>query len=359
MNGNDHESSEDLEEWSADYSGEGSSAAAGGRSADNASKVENRFEVDQAQEGQRLDVFLSAQFPDTSRSQLQRWISDGLVTVDQRVVKSSHGLRPGQLIAVSPPNPAPVNDWVGQAMALDIVFEDDDVIVINKPAGLVVHPAAGHATGTLVNGLIAHSPDITTVARCGIVHRLDRETSGLMVAAKTVAAHLSLVAQLSARTVSRQYLALAWGGVEAQTLDTPMGRDTKDRQRMSVLAMGKGKQAITHIDPVATGALGGLPVTLVRCKLETGRTHQIRVHLEHIRHPIVGDRTYVRHSPHASRLGATHKMILDLMPGQALHAQKLSFLHPKNDKKISFISDLPEYYQKLLDSSGIHFDSTK
>ena len=359
MNGNDHVNPEDLEEWSDDYSGEGllpnassgvSSSGAGDATAPQVLIVEA------ADSEERLDRFLSAARPGISRSQLQRWVSDGQVLVDGRVVKPSLSLRPGQVVSITPPALAPVNDWIAEPMALDIVFEDDDVIVVNKPAGLVVHPAAGHASGTLVNGLIAHCPAITAVARCGIVHRLDRDTSGLMVAAKTVAAQLSLVNQLAARTVSRQYLALAWGRVADQTLDTAMGRDPRDRQRMAVLPAGKGKQAITHIEALAQGEIAGLPVTLVRCRLETGRTHQIRVHLEHSRHPIVGDRTYNRHSPHASRLDGYQKVIFDLMKGQALHAQRLSFLHPKTDKKSSFISVLPDNYKKLIEITQIPAD---
>jgi len=359
MNGNDHENPEDLEEWSDDYSGEGLLPSdlghlAGGLT--DAALGPQSFRIEDGQAGQRLDVFLSGQCPGTSRSQLQRWVAEGLVLVDGRVVKPSLGLRSGQTVLVSPPPPEPVNDWVGEPMSLDIVYEDDDVIVVNKPAGLVVHPAAGHASGTLVNGLIAHCPGISSVARCGIVHRLDRDTSGLMVAAKTVAAQLSLVSQLAARSVSRQYLALAWGRVSDQTLDTAMGRDPRERQRMAVLPAGKGKQAITHIEAIEQGEIAGLPVTLVRCRLETGRTHQIRVHLEHIRHPIVGDRTYTRHSPHASRLAGQHKVISELMLGQALHAQRLSFLHPKTNKKSSFISDLPDNYKKLMQIAEIQFD---
>lgn len=359
MNGNDHVNPEDLEEWSEDYSGEGllprdlDGAAVGMLES---TLGPQRFVIQDDQAGQRLDVFLSGQCPGVSRSQLQRWVTDGQVLVDHRQVKPSLSLRAGQLVAITPPPVQAVNDWAPEAMALDIVYEDDDVIVLNKPAGLVVHPAAGHASGTLVNGLIAHCPGITAVARCGIVHRLDRDTSGLMVAAKTVAAQLSLVSQLAARTVSRQYLALAWGRVMDQSLETAMGRDPRDRQRMAVLPAGKGKQAITHIEAIAQGEIAGLPVTLVRCRLETGRTHQIRVHLEHIRHPIVGDRTYTRHSPHASRLGGQQKVISDLMVGQALHAQRLSFNHPKSNKKSNFFSELPDNYKKLIEISGIHFD---
>ncbi len=362
MNGNDHETPEDLEDWSDDYSGEGllpSTPQLAPQGHTVGDLEPSQLEVTPDQAGRRLDVFLSEHLPGVSRSQLQRWVQDGQVLVDGRSVKPSLSLRAGQSVQITPPPAQPVNDWVAEPMPLDIVFEDDEIIVINKPAGLVVHPAAGHASGTLVNGLLAHCPSMGTVARCGIVHRLDRDTSGLMVAAKTVAAQLNLVSQLAARTVSRQYLALAWGRVEDQTLDTPMGRDAKDRQRMAVLAAGKGKQAITHLQAIDEGSIGGLPVTLVRCRLETGRTHQIRVHLEHIRHPIVGDRTYTRHAPHASRLGAHHKTISDLMSGQALHAQRLSFLHPKTNKKSSFISELPANYKKLIELADIYFNSAE
>jgi 23S rRNA pseudouridine1911/1915/1917 synthase len=325
MKGNDHEDPEGLEEWSWDYNGA----------------------------PERADRFLCAQFPDLSRSLLQRWIADGLVTIDGQTIKSSQTIRPGQRIVVTPPEPSPANDWVAEPMDLDLVAEDDSILVVNKPAGLVVHPAAGHASGTLVNGLMAHCPGIGQVPRSGLVHRLDRDTTGLMVVAKTIPAQVSLVAQLQERSVSRQYLALVWGVVSAQTLDTFMGRDPKDRQRMAVLPEGKGKHAITHVKPLAKGELFGMPVTLVRCRLETGRTHQIRVHLEHIQHPLVGDRTYTRHAPHASRIQEGAKRIQETLVGQALHAQRLSLRHPTSNQLVTWSINPPPAFMSVLGLAGI------
>lgn len=302
--------------------------------------------------GQRLDRYLSSRYCRTSRASLQRWIADGHVTINAHAAKSSYTLKSGDVIHVTPPAPVALNAWSAQPMALDIVHEDADVMVINKPAGLVVHPAAGHADGTLVNGLIAHHPAIISVARAGIVHRLDKDTSGLMVVAKTSAAQFSLVQQLQARSVKREYLALAWGALASQRIETLMGRDAKHRQRMAVLpeALGdrRGKDAITDVKQLARSMLFGLEVSLVRCALQTGRTHQIRVHLEHVKHPIVGDRTYCRHAPSSSRLGDAKANIESLMAGQALHAQRLSFTHPILGKVLSFVAQPPSSFRELL-----------
>jgi 23S rRNA pseudouridine1911/1915/1917 synthase len=320
-----HLAPQDLEEESDDYSGEGFQQI-----------------IAQDMSGQRLDHVLASLFSQTSRSQLQRWIADGYVLLNGQAAKPSQPVKAGQSLEVSPPRPEPVNDWQPQAMELSIVHEDDQVLVIHKPAGLVVHPAAGHASGTLVNGLLGHCGQLAVLPRCGIVHRLDRDTTGLMVVAKTGPAQLSLVAQLANRTVSRRYLALAWGKVGAQTVTTQIGRDPRDRQRMAVLPEPKGKPAITEIKPLAQGELFGKEVTLVRCTLQTGRTHQIRVHLEHLGCPIVGDRAYARKSPPPSKLGQGAKLIEGLLPGQALHAFSLKFEHPESGKVVAFVAPLPE-----------------
>lgn len=353
MKGSNHEISEDLEEWSEDYSGE----AIGERfKADHVLPVaplQADFLIGHEQAGLRLDVFLAQIFQDLSRSQLQRWIAQAHVLVNDAETKPGQVLREGQRVRVSAPEPQPVNDWGPEPILLQVVFEDADLIVIDKPAGLVVHPAAGHPGGTLANGLIARCPEVVSVPRAGIVHRLDRDTSGLLVAAKTVAAQLSLVRQLQERTVSRQYLALAWGRLAAQTVSTHMGRDPRDRQRMAVLPGEKGKEAVTRFEPLSQGMLFGQEVTLARCILETGRTHQIRVHAEHIRHPLVGDRTYHRHSPHANRLAGGKKSIEEMIPGQALHAQRLSFVHPRTLEKISFAVAAPQAFAEVAKLAGI------
>ncbi len=354
-----HEDSEDLEEWSEDYSGVDEHSDLASKATHSSALPARSLEVDQASLGQRLDVFLSTLYPEVSRSQIQRWIADGFVTIDARIPKAGASLRTGQVLSICPPDPEPVNSWQAEVMPLSIVYEDEDVIVLNKPSRLVVHPAAGHATGTLVNGLIAHFPAISHIARSGVVHRLDQDTTGLMVAAKSVAAQLGLVGQLQDRTVSRQYLALVWGRVARQTLSTYMGRDPRDRQRMSVLPEGKGKKAVTHVRPLGSGDLFGMPVTLLECKLETGRTHQIRVHLESIKNPIVGDRTYSRYGPHSSRLSGGSKTIESLLPGQALHAQKLSFLHPVLGETLRFNAEPPANFIELLGLAGISLPSSQ
>lgn len=305
------------------------------------------------EEGQRLDRFLASLLPDISRSQLQQWVTDAQVLINGEPTKPSHRLRAGQMVSVAVPAAEPANDWRPEPMALDILYEDDSVMVVNKPAGLVVHPAAGHAHGTLVNGLLAHCKALAILPRGGIVHRLDRDTTGLMVVAKTGPAQLSLVAQLANRTVSRRYLALVWGQVSAQTVTTQIGRDPRDRQRMAVLPEPKGKPAITEVKPLVSGKLFGHEVTLVRCTLQTGRTHQIRVHLEHLGHPIVGDRTYLRKSPPPSKLGQGKKQLEDLLPGQALHAFSLKFKHPDSAETVAYIAAIPESLLEVLALSEI------
>jgi 23S rRNA pseudouridine1911/1915/1917 synthase len=332
----DHVAPQDLDEELDDYSGGGFQQA-----------------IAQEMSGQRLDHVLASLFAQTSRSQLQRWITDGYVLLNGQAAKPSQPVKAGQSLEVSPPSPEPANDWQPQTMPLEIVHEDNQVLVVNKPAGLVVHPAAGHASGTLVNGLLGHCAQLAVLPRCGIVHRLDRDTTGLMVVAKTGPAQLSLVAQLANRTVSRRYLALAWGKLSTQTVTTQIGRDLRDRQRMAVLPEPKGKPAITEIKPLAQGELFGKEVTLVRCTLQTGRTHQIRVHLEHLGNPIVGDRTYSRKSPPPSKLGQGAKLIEGLLPGQALHAFSLKFEHPESREKVAFMAPFPENLLEVFRLSGI------
>lgn len=332
----DHVAPQELEDWSDDYSGEGFQQI-----------------VDPAQAGQRLDHFLATLFPAKSRSQLQKWITEGHVLVSGLACKPSQTIREGQVVAILPPSPAAVNDWRPEPMPLDIRHEDGQLMVINKPAGLVVHPAAGHAAGTLVNGLLAHAPELAVLPRCGIVHRLDRDTTGLMIVAKTGPSQLGLCAELAKRRVSRRYLALVWGRPAAQTVLTQIGRDPRDRQRMAVLPEPKGKLAITELKPVAQGELFGKEVTLVRCTLQTGRTHQIRVHLEHLGCPIVGDRTYSRNSPPPSKLGQGAKLIEGLLPGQALHAFSLKFEHPESGENVAFMAPLPENLLEVFRLSSI------
>jgi 23S rRNA pseudouridine1911/1915/1917 synthase len=229
-----------------------------------------------------------------------------------------------------------------EAMDLSIMHEDAEIMVINKPPGLVVHPAAGNWSGTLLNGLLHHFPAIAGVPRAGIVHRLDKDTSGLMVVAKTLIAQTDLVRQLQARTVKREYLALVWGTPRvAGKIDGSMGRHPRDRVKMTVTENASSKPALTHYERLATGLLDGKPVSLVRCKLETGRTHQIRVHMQSLGFPLVGDALYGK--PHLAAF----------FPRQALHAFRLGLIHPESGKDCEWEAAIPADFVELLARSAV------
>ena len=282
--------------------------------------------------GERLDRALARLLPQESRTRLAKLIEAGHVRVDGERAEAKMKLRSGEAVEVRLAPRLEASAFHPEAIALDIVHEDDDVLVVNKPAGLVVHPGSGNWEGTLLNALLHHAPALAKLARAGIVHRLDKDTSGLLVIAKNEAAQLALVRQLQARTVKRTYLALVRGKVEAAgTIDKPIGRHPVKRTRMAVVA--KGKPAVTHFR-----VRRRFPAhTLLECDLETGRTHQIRVHLAAIGHPLEGDPAY------AGR-GAK------LLPRQALHAWKLAFTHPASGKALSFEAPLPEDMRALLES---------
>jgi 23S rRNA pseudouridine1911/1915/1917 synthase len=288
------------------------------------------FIVEPAAAGGRLDRFLQARAPELSRTRLQALIATGQVQVTGGHARASHRLRAGAEVTVEVPPPEPLA-LVPEAIPLDIVYEDADLLVVNKPAGLVVHPGAGHRTGTLVHALLAHcGPGLSGVGgvrRPGIVHRLDRGTSGLLMVAKTEPAHLALARQLKARTVERRYLALVHGRLPHTTgiVETAIGRDPRDRLRMAVRPAGAGRPALTRYR-VLEQFLRPVPLALLEVTLGTGRTHQIRVHLAHLGVPVVGDRTYRRRgmAPPDVELAA-HVAGLN---GQALHAAVLGFRHP-------------------------------
>jgi 23S rRNA pseudouridine1911/1915/1917 synthase len=302
-----------------------------------------RFTVPDDAEGVRLDRFLVTVLPAHSRSQIQRLIKEGRVRVADRPAKANHAVKTGQEITVEVPEPldAAVQP---EAIPLPILYQDQDVIVVDKPAGMVVHPAAGHATGTLVNALLHHVDDLSGIGgekRPGIVHRLDRGTSGLMVVAKHDAAHEELSRQFREREVEKQYLALVWGEVQAgRRILEPIGRDPSNRKKMSARAR-HSRQAVTRI--VRTERLKSL--TLAEIAIHTGRTHQIRVHLSAIGHPIVGDSLY----------GGVHRRV----PGDLravthlerpfLHAARLVFHHPSDGRRMEFTSALPDDLQRVLD----------
>jgi 23S rRNA pseudouridine1911/1915/1917 synthase len=229
-----------------------------------------------------------------------------------------------------------------EPMALSITYEDASILVLDKPAGLVVHPAAGNWSGTLLNGLLHHCPSIAGVPRAGIVHRLDKDTSGLMVVAKTLVAHTDLVRQLQARSVKREYLALVWGTPRiGGKIDAAMGRHPRDRVKMTVLENASAKPAVTHYQRLATGSLDGRPVSLMRCQLETGRTHQIRVHMQSIGFPLVGDA--LDSKPHLASAFAR----------QALHAFRLGLIHPGTGLACEWVAPLPEDFAGLIARTGI------
>lgn len=295
--------------------------------------------------GVRLDRFLVSVVADRSRSQIQRLIENGAVTVDGRAAKSNLVIKPGQTIVVETPEPIEAAPRP-EAIDIAVVYQDRDLVVVDKPAGMVVHPAAGHATGTLVNALLHHVKDLSGIGgerRPGIVHRLDRGTSGLMVVAKHDAAHDALARQFQNREIEKEYVALVWGVVQAgRRIDTPIGRDPDNRKKMSARSR-RSREAVTrivraeHLNPA---------LTLARIAIQTGRTHQIRVHLSAIGHPIVGDALY----------GGLHRRV----PGDIrtvlrlqrpfLHAARLAFKHPSDGRRMEFTSELPQDLQDVLDA---------
>ena len=285
--------------------------------------------------GARLDAFLAARLPDLTRSAAARLIEGGLVTVDGKPAGKSARLTGGETVSVTLPQ-AEEPEARPQDIPLEVVYEDADVIVVNKPVGMVVHPAPGHPDGTLVNALLHHCAGslsgIGGQLRPGIVHRIDRDTSGLIIAAKNDAAHACLAAQLSGHTLARTYECLAVGNFkeDSGTVDAPIGRHRTDRKKMAVVP--DGRRAVTHWEVIARYQ----GVTHLRCRLETGRTHQIRVHLAYIGHPILGDTVYGAKKP------------VPGLTGQCLHATGLQFLHPSTREKITLTCPLPEEFTKML-----------
>jgi 23S rRNA pseudouridine1911/1915/1917 synthase len=290
-------------------------------------------QVPRALGGLRLDQALARMFPQYSRNRLQVWLAAGHIRLDGARGEASQAVRGGERVDLAPP-PAPDARPRAQRMPLAIVHEDADLIVIDKPAGLVVHPGAGVPDRTLMNGLLAHAPALAGVPRAGIVHRLDKDTSGLLVVAKTVQAQASLVRQLESRSMRRVYLAVVQGDPPTSGLiDAPVGRDTRARTRMAITR--RGKEAVTRYRVLERYG----HAALVECRLESGRTHQIRVHFQHIRHPIVGDGVYRRGTRHGLAFGR-----------QALHAVELSLVHPRSGKSVTWRAEPPADFQRLLKS---------
>ena len=287
--------------------------------------------------GTRLDSFLAAGIDALTRSAAQRLIEGGQVTVNGRTVPKSCKLAGGELVAVTLPEPEPI-DAVPQDIPLDVVYEDGDVIVVNKRAGLVVHPAPGHPDGTLVNALLHHCggslSGVGGALRPGIVHRIDRDTSGLIIAAKNDFAHQALAAQLQDHSLARTYEAIAVGGFREDrgTVDAPIGRCASDRKKMAVTDRG-GRSAVTHWEVLERFS----GYTYIRCRLETGRTHQIRVHMAHLHHPILGDTVYGAKKPVAG------------LTGQCLHAAELRFMHPRSGELMHLQCPLDREFQTVLE----------
>ncbi len=286
--------------------------------------------------GQRLDQIAAQLFAEHSRSRLTAWIKEGLLTVDGKVIRPRDIVHGGAQLELNAEQEAQ-GEWVAQDIALDIVYEDDDILVINKPAGLVVHPAAGHADGTLLNALLHHVPDIINVPRAGIVHRLDKDTTGLMVVAKNIQAQTQLVDQMQKRTVSRIYECVVIGVITAGgKIDAPIGRSSSQRQRMTVT--DGGKQAISHYRVLERFRSH----THARVKLETGRTHQIRVHMSHVGFPLIGDPVYAGRFRIPPAASPTLVQSLKEFPRQALHARFLELDHPVTGKRMKWESPLPD-----------------
>jgi 23S rRNA pseudouridine1911/1915/1917 synthase len=308
------------------------------------------LEVDSAAHGERLDKLLARHFSEFSRSRIQQWIEDGAVRVDGEPSRAKASMQMGQQIEIHPQAAPESMAFTAEDVPLDVLYEDDALLVINKPAGLVVHPAAGNWSGTVLNGLLHRDPHAARLPRAGIVHRLDKETSGLMVVARTLTAQTDLVRQLQARTVKRSYIALVWGETpDDGTIDAPIGRDPRERTRMAIVHTNSGKPSRTHFETLGTVPLGRSKVSMVMCQLETGRTHQIRVHFESIGHPLVGDPVYHKATQRGQRPAVRVPLPVPFTR-QALHAYRLGLVHPVTGRKKSWEAEPPEDLQALIDA---------
>ncbi|WP_166266477.1 23S rRNA pseudouridine(1911/1915/1917) synthase RluD [Marinobacter caseinilyticus] len=290
----------------------------------------------------RLDQAAAELMPEHSRSRLQTWIKSGALTVNGKQCRPKDKVMLGDRLHLDAEPESQVS-WQAESITLDIVYEDEHLLVINKPAGLVVHPAAGHADGTLVNALLHHAPEVENLPRAGIVHRLDKDTSGIMVVARSLIAHTSLVDQLQSRSMGREYEAVAIGTMTGgATVDAPIGRHPRERKKMAVVP--SGKPAVTHYRVLERFSAH----THVRCKLESGRTHQIRVHMAHVRHPLVGDQQYGGR-PRLPK-GSTESLRATLtgFQRQALHARQLTLDHPVTGESLTWEVALPDDMTRLL-----------
>ena len=306
---------------------------------------EYHFIAAEDDEGERLDKLVSRLLPEQSRSYLQKLIKEGRILLNDAPVKASARVKEGDAFFISLPEEVPL-DVAAEPLPLSILYEDASVLVVDKPKGMVVHPAPGHTHGTLVNGVLYHChgqlSGINGVLRPGIVHRIDRDTTGSVIICKTDRAHRSIAAQLKEHTVTRRYYAICYGVLreDDMTIDRPIGRDPKERKRMAVVPEGSGKRAVTHVHVLER--FDGF--TYIECRLETGRTHQIRVHLASVGHPLLGDEVYApgRRSPFTG------------LQGQCLHAGILGFTHPETGAYIETRAPLPPYFEALLEKLRGH-----
>jgi len=310
-----------------------------------ANSSESKIEcmIPQEYRGRRLDKVLALLLPDYSRSRLQQWLADGMLTVNGETPARKTPVRGGEYVQLQVPATPDDDGVTAEAVPLAIIYEDDSILVLNKPAGLVMHPGAGNRHGTLQNGLLHYQPSLAALPRSGIVHRLDKDTSGILVVAKTFAVHKQLVADLQARTVEREYEAVACGVMTAGgRVEAALGRHPVDRKRMAVRS--DGRPAVTHYRVIQRYRAH----THVRCRLETGRTHQIRVHMAHIRYPLLGDPTYGRRLAIPKMANSELVATLRGFKRQALHARRLGLTHPQTGKYMSWQASRPVDFRALL-----------
>lgn len=303
--------------------------------------------------GQRLDVVLAQLLPEYSRSQLTSWLKEGLITINKAQCKPREKVMGGEEIELHvdfSSLKAKTDEAEAENIALDIVYEDEDILIINKPAGLVVHPGAGNSKHTLVNGLLYHAPQLSHLPRAGIIHRLDKDTTGLLIVAKTLAAHTALVRQMQAREIDRRYITLVQGHlISGGEIETFYGRHPRNRLKMTVCA--GGREAIT----LYSLRKQYQEFTLLNVQLMTGRTHQIRVHMDHIKHPVVGDTLYGGRLRFPSQASDELRELFSQFKRQALHAASLSFLHPITQKPLTFEAPLPDDFRILIEALDEHF----
>ncbi len=319
--------------------------------------IEQQGVVSEGQSGMRVDQVATALFADYSRARIQSWIKQAAIKVDGEVCRPKDKLFGGEVLTLSA-TLVEEDRWQPQAMDIDVIYKDEHIIIINKPAGLVVHPGAGVPDGTLLNGLLHHFPELSTIPRAGIVHRLDKETTGLMVVARSLLAQAHLVKQLQDRSLGREYEAIVMGELTGGgVIDKPIGRHPTQRVKMAVLerearvwtgdgpkTQSTGKEAVTHYRLLQRF----VGYTHIVCQLETGRTHQIRVHLSHINHPLVGDPVYLGRQKWMSGTVEPLKALLASFPRQALHAKRLSLVHPYSGDTMEWETELPEDMKGLL-----------